>query len=322
MIFSCPNCEKKYILSGSALGPQGRTVRCANCYHEWFQEPEQQAYQEPEPEIDEQVEEYYEEEAPAEVEAFEEEPEELQDDFEELDERIGAFLEEDEGTGEEAIPEEDEEEDDEEEQALEDLIKEISEKSQQDEEPEEENDSVEVSDELAIPQGVKPIHDEEEAQPKKKRKPAREKIEEPIAARFMGMMAAVLVFACLFIFGILAKPQIVSAWPPAAAIYNLAGIPVQMEGEGLVIEALSAELSKDGRKLHLKGSVVNLTDRTITIPSMHASFKMAENKGKPWMIEPPQKEVAAKDTVKFSSTYQYPPEDVSMLNVTFISKMK
>ncbi|MEM7618024.1 MAG: zinc-ribbon domain-containing protein [Pseudomonadota bacterium] len=318
MIFSCPNCEKKYILSGSALGPEGKMVRCANCYHEWFQEPEQQAYQEPE--IEEQIEEYYEEETPAEIEAFEEEPDELQDGFDELDERIGAFLDEDENSNEEEA----EEEQDEEEQALEDLIKEISEKSQQDEEAEEEYDAGEVSDELAIPQGVKPISDDEEEAPKekKKRKPVREKVEEPMAARFMGMMAAVPVFACLFIFGIIEKPQIVSAWAPAAAIYDLAGIPVQMEGEGLVIEALSAELSKDGRKLHLKGSVVNLTDRAIAIPSMRASFKIAENKGKPWIIEPPQAEVAAKDTVKFDSTYQYPPEDVSMLNVTFVSKMK
>ena len=48
MIFSCPECEKKYILSASALGEDGKTVRCANCAYEWFQEPEQLPYQESE----------------------------------------------------------------------------------------------------------------------------------------------------------------------------------------------------------------------------------------------------------------------------------
>ena len=40
MILTCPNCNTRYLLSSSAIGEQGRDVRCAKCAHEWFQEGE------------------------------------------------------------------------------------------------------------------------------------------------------------------------------------------------------------------------------------------------------------------------------------------
>jgi len=39
MQLTCPNCSTRYILAASALGPEGRHVRCANCGNEWFAEP-------------------------------------------------------------------------------------------------------------------------------------------------------------------------------------------------------------------------------------------------------------------------------------------
>lgn len=38
MILTCPNCSARYLLSSSAVGEQGRDVRCAKCQHEWFQD--------------------------------------------------------------------------------------------------------------------------------------------------------------------------------------------------------------------------------------------------------------------------------------------
>jgi predicted Zn finger-like uncharacterized protein len=37
MIIACPTCETRYDLPESAIGPEGRTVRCAQCRHSWFQ---------------------------------------------------------------------------------------------------------------------------------------------------------------------------------------------------------------------------------------------------------------------------------------------
>ncbi|GAA0270566.1 hypothetical protein GCM10009127_08330 [Alteraurantiacibacter aestuarii] len=38
MIIECPACATRYVVPDSAIGVDGRTVRCAKCRHSWFQD--------------------------------------------------------------------------------------------------------------------------------------------------------------------------------------------------------------------------------------------------------------------------------------------
>jgi predicted Zn finger-like uncharacterized protein len=45
MLLTCPSCETSFRVKPDALGPAGRTVRCARCHTNWFAVPEGVVYE-------------------------------------------------------------------------------------------------------------------------------------------------------------------------------------------------------------------------------------------------------------------------------------
>ena len=39
MLIHCSACNSKYLVNSADLKPEGRMVECANCGHQWYQEP-------------------------------------------------------------------------------------------------------------------------------------------------------------------------------------------------------------------------------------------------------------------------------------------
>ena len=39
MLLTCSSCNSRYLINSADLQSNGRTVQCAKCYNEWFQEP-------------------------------------------------------------------------------------------------------------------------------------------------------------------------------------------------------------------------------------------------------------------------------------------
>ena len=257
MILVCPNCSARYLLSSSALGEDGREVRCAKCEHEWFAEPVIEKSQA--------------------AQAF----------MDDLDE---------------------------------DQVQERMDTLRETLESDDDGDSVEESgDNEEIPNSVKPVPDDFKP-PALPEDVLRQQA--PLAAQMFGFGAALGVFMLLIIFGFVFKNAIVSAWTPAAAIYEMAGMPVTLKGEGLIVETLSASVlrNEEGQEnLIVKGRVINLTQDTVEVPQMQAKIRSTNGEdGDIWIIDPPVDQVKPGASFAFTSDYKNAPRGAGSVNLTFV----
>ncbi|MEM6811897.1 MAG: zinc-ribbon domain-containing protein [Pseudomonadota bacterium] len=288
MIFSCPNCAKKYQLSASVLGNVGRTVRCVACHHEWFQEPDL----DDDNDLDESIFEPAISEDDGDIfdlTDVEEEADEVEE-----DELIDLS---DEGDGDES-----EQEDDRSSEALaDDLTDKVS----------------EPPEEIDIPQGVKPLPNEDQLLDEEAMMPPP-KVETSLA-KAMGFAAAICLFFLFIVFALFSRDTIVSIWPPSVVIYDMAGFAPPVKGEGLIFDNLRATLDSDGRKIEIEGTVLNTTDKEISVPKMRALLKLDEsNPENVIVIEPPVRTIAAGESFPFKVPYYDPPADASIINLGFV----
>ena len=170
-----------------------------------------------------------------------------------------------------------------------------------------------------IPEAIKPVPEGSNVPAMPEDVIARET---GLQAKLTGYGAALLLFVAVIGAGLIYKNQIITAWPPSALIYNLAGFPADLKGEGLIVETLSATIMKDEEErdiLILKGKVTNLSDKTLHIPQMMAVLRSTNGEdGQNWIIDPPVDQVKPQASFSFTSDYSSVPKGVGSVNLTFV----
>lgn len=272
MIITCPNCNSEYDILKTALGEEGREVKCAKCKQKWLAHPDGDS-------------------RPAALEEQKEEQKEEQE----------AEIEESPSQNREA-PKDPIQEDQ--------PAEEISEPATTETEKE--------TEEIDIPDAVKPPADREAVAPLSKPK--------SLAAKMAGYCLALLIFGALIVTVFLYKNKIVIAWPPAALFYEMAGSPVALKGEGLIVESLSATVLNNKQNqdvLIVKGRVVNLTADAIEVPKIQARLRSLDGRNlEQWIIDAPVDRVEAGESFAFTSEYPNAPAAVGSVNLMFIPTLK
>ncbi len=154
-----------------------------------------------------------------------------------------------------------------------------------------------------IPEGVKPApdNDPEDGQTDKllREKPSAKAVKK-------AYLAVALIFILSLYSLYAARNMLISAWPPAAAIYNLAGIEADISNatDGLVFDRTRAiiEQNSEGQNiLVVSGALINLTSKDILAPVINVSYEDTETAPALWIIEPSTKIIKAEKTLTFKS---------------------
>ncbi len=169
-----------------------------------------------------------------------------------------------------------------------------------------------------IPDAVKPPTDREEV--------ASLSTPKSLPEKMAGYCLALLLFGALIVAVFINQNKVITAWPPAALFYEMAGSPVQFKGEGLIVESLSATIlnnKKNQEVLIVKGRVVNLTADAIDVPKIQARLRSLEGRNiEQWIIDAAVERVEAGESFAFTSEYPNVPADVGSVNLMFIPILK
>ncbi len=167
--------------------------------------------------------------------------------------------------------------------------------------------------ETPIPEGVKPLHEEHDpvlaSLLKSKANDAPKK-----RSRLGGFVVAGTIYLLILAAFFALHEPIGRAWPPANLLYNLAGLPPAVPGEGLALEDLAAEMHDD--RIVMKGIIINLKSADMKVPAIMATIVDAN--AKPLdriLIAPPVARLKAEGRVAFDAAYPSVPDGAA--NVTY-----
>lgn len=166
-----------------------------------------------------------------------------------------------------------------------------------------------------IPESVKPI-------PEGSAVPAvREEDEEgndnsggvAVAAASATAVFVVILAALIFMKGPISK-----SWPASAAFYQMLGMKVVTQGQGLEFDRMKA-LITGPNAIQVEGFIINLKSETQNIPLIEAVVKNSDaDVLAKWYIQPPSSSVEAEGSLPFRAEYHGALDGVESLHLRFV----
>ena len=300
MILTCPNCRTRFLVADQAIGADGRRVRCGNCQHMWFAEPDQPAGDGPDAVPDELSDQPVEDTAPA-------------------DEDIAAPPPD--ADAEAVVPD-----------MAEDIATDAAAADDPVDAPTEEP-TEEPTDDGPHDMAADDPPDEPEPALAAPARPASEgTIRRNLPAlprQGRGIAAgwvALGVFVVALIAGVLGfKDGLIKAWPPSVGLYRALGMvepaPPSVEAEPasvvrIVDKTYEVQPRDQGVVLAISARIENAGDRPVELPTVRGVLlDNAQNEIRDWRIQPGVVILGPGETVTVQSEIVDPPPDATAFDL-------
>jgi hypothetical protein len=132
-----------------------------------------------------------------------------------------------------------------------------------------------------------------------------------------------LIFAVVLLVGggsmVVLRDGIVAAWPPAAKLYDMVGLPIETVGAGLELRNVSSTRKEDGPPaIVVEGTVANVSNRPREVPRLKAVVRSAAHQDlKNWTFTPGVLVLLPGETANFRAELADPPRGATDLAITF-----
>ncbi|GAB4524910.1 MAG: zinc-ribbon domain-containing protein [Roseibium sp.] len=304
MKIKCPDCGTSYEIKAEALGPEGRSVKCAKCGNRWFVSATDDQKGTVDPGFDA--------EEPGDTGAT------PADDTEKDEADWAADAEEDDAGSA------DEEDDD--------SAPATAGKSPEPATAEADRDEGKFSEDLEEdePAGVGADIETLAKRPKINVNPnkfRRNQIGALLNWLFrrnfrriggLALFGAALAICALFI---LARDSVVKQSPDLASLFQLIGFDVNLRGLEFRNLRIFTEVEDGKRVLVVEGSIRNILEERNTVPAVRLSIRSADlQEVYAWTVEPRTKSLNALDETRFRTILADPPGNASDIQVRFVER--
>lgn len=131
------------------------------------------------------------------------------------------------------------------------------------------------------------------------------------------VLGVIFVLVALAAFAaVIARSELVAAWPATARLYALAGLPTTPPGPGLELGKVAPTRTAEG--LIIEGDITNAGSTARDVPRLRVALRdTAEKETEFKIIDPPTARLGPGETAHFKTSFAHPDETATGVVVTF-----